>query len=208
MLEGNIEKKTDKKEKYLRRQIEILNSAAAVFADKGYHGASTGEIATNLGIAQSSLYYYFRSKDEALEMVCLHGTKGLIKKLTVIAESSQTTVKKIRAAIYNHIEPINSIPNYYKTFVQELRYLPKSRRSKVNKMIIDYNTIFKKILDEGVANATFKDSIDCHLSMLQIICQCNAAAIWINTKPEYNIKFIADSIADNFLSGVINSKFN
>ena len=57
MLNGNIAKEIRKKEKYLRRQIEVLDSAAAVFADKGYHGGSTGEIASKLGIAQSSLYY-------------------------------------------------------------------------------------------------------------------------------------------------------
>ena len=56
MLNGNIAKEIRKKEKYLRRQIEVLDSAAAVFADKGYHGASTGEIASKLDIAQNSLY--------------------------------------------------------------------------------------------------------------------------------------------------------
>ena len=204
MLNGNIAKEIRKKEKYLRRQIEVLDSAAAVFADKGYHGASTGEIASKLGIAQSSLYYYFKSKDEALEMVCLHGTKGLFKRLTVIAEGSQTPTKKIREAIYNHIEPINTIPNYYKTFIRELRYLPKSRRYKLNQMISDYNTIFKKILSEGVANSTFKESLDCHLTMLQVISQCNSAAIWINTKAGYDLDIVSNSVADNFLSGVIN----
>ena len=204
MLDHNLIQKTSKKGKYRRRQIEILDSAASVFADKGYHGASTGDIAAKIGIAQSSLYYYFGSKDEALEMVCLHGTEGLLRRLEIIAGSQQTPKQKIREAIYNHIQPINTIPNYYKTFVRELRYLPKLRKYKLNQMILDYNSIITAILNEGVANATFKGSLDCHLAMLQLISQCNNAAIWVNTKAEYKLDTITASIADIFLSGVKN----
>ena len=40
---------------------------AAVFAEKGFHGASTQDIANRLGINQAALYYYFPSKEAALE---------------------------------------------------------------------------------------------------------------------------------------------
>ena len=77
MLDRNKAKEIRKKGECHRRQIKVLDSTATVFADKGYHRTSAGEIASKLGIAQSSLYYYFKSKDEALEMICLQGTKGL-----------------------------------------------------------------------------------------------------------------------------------
>ena len=86
MLDGDKAKEIRKKGGYHRRPIKVLDSTAAVFADKGYHGTSAGEIVSKLGIAQSSLYYYIKSKDEAVEMVCLQGTKGLFKRLTVIVE--------------------------------------------------------------------------------------------------------------------------
>ena len=41
--------KKKKKTKYLRRQQEVLDAAAAVIARKGYHGASTTDIAEELG---------------------------------------------------------------------------------------------------------------------------------------------------------------
>ena len=71
-------------------------------------------------------------------------------------------------------------------------------------MISDYNTIFKKILSEGVANATLKNSLDCHLTMLQMISQYNNAAIWINTKAGYDLDIVSTSVVDKFLLGVIN----
>ena len=55
--------------KYQQQKLSAIRAAAAVFARKGYHGASTTDIANELGIKQGSLYYYFSSKEEALEQV-------------------------------------------------------------------------------------------------------------------------------------------
>ena len=51
----------------LRRADEIIDAAARVFAERGYHGTTTQAIADVLGMRQASLYYYFPSKEAALE---------------------------------------------------------------------------------------------------------------------------------------------
>ena len=56
-----------------RRAPQIIEAAARVFAERGFHGATTQDIANVLGIKQASLYYYFSSKEAALELVCLKG---------------------------------------------------------------------------------------------------------------------------------------
>ena len=55
-----------KKRSTHRRLDEIMQAAAKVFAERGYHGATTQDIADVLGIRQASLYYYFPSKEVAL----------------------------------------------------------------------------------------------------------------------------------------------
>ena len=89
-------KRPARKAKYLRRQKEVYAAAAQVFAERGYHGASTTEIGKRLGVAQSTLYHYFSSKDEALERVCLLGLEGYLDRLAVIVEGQGDTREKIR----------------------------------------------------------------------------------------------------------------
>ena len=60
-------------------RAEIMEAAARVFAERGYHGASTQDIADVLGIRQASLYYYFPSKEVALEQVCMQGVEGFYR---------------------------------------------------------------------------------------------------------------------------------
>ncbi|WP_161787372.1 helix-turn-helix domain-containing protein [Endozoicomonas numazuensis] len=61
--------------KYDQRDLAAVDAAAAVFAEKGYHASGTIDTAQRLNIKQGSLYYYFRSKEAALEAVCLEGIR-------------------------------------------------------------------------------------------------------------------------------------
>ena len=54
------------------RVDDVRDIALTLFAERGYHGASTQAIADVLGMRQASLYYYFASKEAALELVCEH----------------------------------------------------------------------------------------------------------------------------------------
>ncbi|MEZ5529902.1 MAG: helix-turn-helix domain-containing protein [Porticoccaceae bacterium] len=62
---------TKASDRYRQQHCRALAAAARVFAQKGFHGATTQDIASELGIKQGSLYYYFNSKETALEEVCL-----------------------------------------------------------------------------------------------------------------------------------------
>ena len=53
--------------RYQQQRHEAIRAAAAVFSEKGYHGASTREIAARIGIKQGSLYYYFKSKEHLVQ---------------------------------------------------------------------------------------------------------------------------------------------
>ncbi len=52
-----------------KREQEIIAAAAKVFKEKGYHAATTRDIAAEVGIQQATLYYYISSKEELLYLV-------------------------------------------------------------------------------------------------------------------------------------------
>src|SRR5829696_7619733 len=89
-----------------RRSAEIMEAAARVFAERGYHGASTQDIADLLGIRQASLYYYFSSKEVALEHVCMQGVAGFFETEQAIAAGPGTPREKLARLIRAHIAPL------------------------------------------------------------------------------------------------------
>src|ERR1700741_5050106 len=89
----------------LRRSDEITGAAARVFAERGYHGASTQAIADVLGMRQASLYYYFASKEAALELVCEQGVDGFVESAEKIAPRRDAPLARLRALITSHLAP-------------------------------------------------------------------------------------------------------
>ena len=67
--------------RYQHQRLAAIRSAASVFAEKGFHGSSTKDIAERMGIKQGSLYYYFKSKEEALGEVCLFGIEDYVRRM-------------------------------------------------------------------------------------------------------------------------------
>ena len=74
--------------RYQHQKQLAIRSAASVFAEKGFHGASTKDIAERMGIKQGSLYYYFKSKEDALGEVCLYGIEDYVDRMKTIASGA------------------------------------------------------------------------------------------------------------------------
>jgi AcrR family transcriptional regulator len=82
-----------------RKRIEILRSAAAAFRRRGYHGATTEEIARSLRMTKGSLYYYFRSKEEILFFCHDYSLDILLKLLDRVEAAAQPADHKLRQLI-------------------------------------------------------------------------------------------------------------
>ena len=95
-----------------------------MFAERGYHGTSTQAIADVLGMRQASLYYYFPSKEAALELVCEQGADGFVEGAEAIVAGAGTPLDKLTRLIAAHLAPNEIKRDYVKVFINERRYLP------------------------------------------------------------------------------------
>ena len=107
-----------------KRRNEVVDAAARVFAERGFHGASTRNIAEFLGMRQASIYYYFGSKEEALEEVCTIGTAGFVDRAEAIIDIDIKPAKKLCMILEAHTLPLADRADYTLTFLNERKFLP------------------------------------------------------------------------------------
>lgn len=188
-------------EKYLRRQREIIDAAAAVFAEKGYHGASTTDIANRLGIRQGSLYYYFASKEAALEVVCYKGVEGFTQGLEEILNSHAGPAEMLRRAVLNHLRPVRERPDYVRVFLRDRHHLPDTSRRKIGGLSRRYETRLRDIFQAGVDNGEFRADLDCRLAALAVLGMLNGTAQWYGKQKTADIERIADEYLTLILAG-------
>jgi AcrR family transcriptional regulator len=161
------------------RMAEVFDAAAAVFAEKGYHGTSTKDIADRLGLQQGSLYYYFTSKEEALRKVCEAGVAGFVESLRQIAASEQPAAEKLAAAIENHMRPLATRPAYVRVFLSERGHLSaRHRRRAIGKLTREYEELLADLVAAGVRTHVFRSEVEPRLVAMAILGMCNWASLW------------------------------
>ena len=82
---------------------EILDSATAIFAEKGYEGASMRDLSRRTGTSLAGLYYYFESKEKLLYFIQHHTFTTILRRLRERLATTQEPETRIRVFIENHI---------------------------------------------------------------------------------------------------------
>ena len=162
----------------LRRADAIVNAAASVFAERGYHGASTQAIADVLGMRQASLYYYFASKEAALELVCEKGVDGFVESAERIAAGEDAPLARLIQLIASHLAPNETKRDYVKVFINERRYLPDASRRRIGRKGRRIERCFEDVIRAGMDDGSIRPGTDVHLSMLAILGMCNNVINW------------------------------
>jgi TetR/AcrR family transcriptional regulator, cholesterol catabolism regulator len=185
-----------------KRRAEIIEAAAEVFAARGYHGATTQDIADVLGIRQASLYYYFGSKEQALELVCTGGVEGYVERAEAIARARGTALEKVARFIENHLAPMDDRSAFVRVFLRERRHLPEASRKRVARFTAKYERIIQGVLERGVAAGELRADLDCRMVTLALLGMCNAATAWYGIEPDSTLERITATFAAMVREGI------
>jgi AcrR family transcriptional regulator len=184
-----------------RRAAEIIDAAARVFAERGYHGASTQDIADRLGIRQASLYYYFASKEEALEQVCMLGVEGFVERAAEIAATDQRAASKIAALVAAHLAPLGDRRDYVRVFLRERGHLPDASRKRVGRLSRRLERLIEATFAAGIATGEFRPDLDARLATLGLLGMCNAVPTWLPVEGSRPVEQVSAAFATLILDG-------
>jgi AcrR family transcriptional regulator len=179
-----------------RRSAEIIAAAAKVFAQRGYHGASTQDIADVLGMRQASLYYYFDSKDAALEAVCASGVEDYAVRALRIARGPGSAADKVAKLVFQHLAPMAERIDFTRVFLGERRFLPQPARRRIRAIERRYERIIERVIEQGVDTEEFRADLDPRMATLALLGLGNSAAAWYGREPGATLERITSSYVD------------
>jgi AcrR family transcriptional regulator len=179
-----------------RRSAEIVAAAAKVFAHRGYHGASTQDIADVLGMRQASLYYYFESKDAALEAVCADGIEDYGIRAQAVLRGKGSAAEKVAKLVFHHLSPMIERQDFTLVFLRERRFLPKPARNRIRALELRYEHTIQRIIEKGVASGEFRADLDARMATLALLGLGNSAVAWYGREPGASFERITSSYVD------------
>src|SRR2546421_2415440 len=111
------------------RRAELTRQAARLFAKKGYHGTSMGDLAEAMGVQKGSLYAHTGSKQELLYATMREGADAFHAALDAVPDDVVPS-EKIRLALRGHLRVVAEQLDVATVFVREWRYLEGDRRGE------------------------------------------------------------------------------
>jgi TetR/AcrR family transcriptional regulator, cholesterol catabolism regulator len=173
------------------RRDELTRQAARLFAEKGYHGTSIGEIAQALGVQKGSLYAHIESKQDLLYETMLEGARAFHAGLDAIDDSLRPA-EKIRLALRAHLRTVADQLDVATVFVQEWRYLEGERREEVLAERRRYEERIRALFREGRDRGELRSDLDDASAALLALSAANWAYTWLRPGAD------TDALADRF----------
>jgi AcrR family transcriptional regulator len=175
------------------RRSELTRAAARLFAEKGYHGTSVGDLAAALGVQKGSLYAHIESKADLLWEVAREGGAAFHAALDAVPDEGPV-VERIRAALRAHLRVVAEQLDVATVFVREWRYLEGERREAFVAERRRYEERFRALFREGREHGELRTDLDDGTAALLALSAVNWAYTWLRPGAQ------TDELADRFTS--------
>ncbi len=199
---------TYKTRKRDRRREEILDAAAQVFSEKGFHRATLKDIADKVGMLPAGLYHYIGSKDEALLEVCRSRGETFIREMRSLLSApspvggpvGSPVADRLVAAIVRHM--VNNRRELVYSFAFRRHDLPTQLAPELAAMSHEYQTLWEQLIRQGIAAGEFHPGVDPGRTAMALLAMCNGAIDWYESRSEPEIEEAARGFADLALDGL------
>jgi len=181
----------------------ILRAAIQVFADNGYSNSKVADIAREAGIADGTVYLYFKSKEEILHSVFDRSMEEAIAEgKKQLAETSDPKEKLRRIALL-HLERLGADRDLAVVFQVELRGSTKFLQEFSAAGFAEYLGLIRSTFEEGQNAGLFRKELNAKV-MAKILFGAldEMATNWILSRKRYKLAPMADQVLDIFLNGV------
>jgi TetR/AcrR family transcriptional regulator, cholesterol catabolism regulator len=175
------------------RRSELTREAARLFAERGYHGTSIGDLADAMGVQKGSLYAHIRSKQELLYVTMRDGAAAFHGALDEIDPRLPAT-ERIRLALRAHLHVVAEQLDVATVFVREWRYLDGAAREEIVAERRRYEERWRALFREGRELGELRTDLDDGAAALLALSAANWAYTWLAPGRD------TDELADRFFA--------
>lgn len=180
---------------------QILQAAAQIFREKGFHAASMSDIAQAVNLQKASLYHHISSKQAILVAVLDQGLDLLIEGMMQVMELDVAPDEKLRIAVNTYLEALTQQPDLTAVLLLEHRSLEPKYREKHIPRRDRFETLWRQIIEEGILDGTFVNT-DPGISAKTILGIINWTIMWYRPDGELSPEEIANQSVNLFLNGL------
>jgi len=200
-IESKNEGVSMKKQKPKYKQI--IDAAVITIAENGYHQCQVSKIAKQAGVADGTIYLYFKNKEDILISLFREKLEQFIQSVMPIIQEKSTAEEKLLMLIENHYKILASDHHLAVVTQLELRQTNRDLRLKINNILKEYLKLVDQIVLEGIEQGLFPKTLDVRLARQMIFGTIDeTATTWVMNDHKYDLVSLAPKVHQLLLYGL------
>ncbi|MEK4627726.1 MAG: TetR/AcrR family transcriptional regulator [Solibacillus sp.] len=185
------------------KYMQIVDAAVIAIAENGYHQAQVSKIAKQAGVADGTIYLYFKNKEDILISVFQEKMGIFVENLQDIIKSGETSSEKLSRMIENHFQVLSSDRHLATVTQLELRQSNKEIRLKINTILKEYLVLLDQILIEGMLNGEFNQAMDVRIARQMVFGTIDEiTTTWVMNEYRYDLMEQAPKVKQLILNAI------
>ncbi|CAN5250806.1 fatty acid metabolism transcriptional regulator FadR [soil metagenome] len=180
-----------------------MRAATNVFARNGYFNSKVADVASVAGVADGTVYLYFKSKEEILRSIFERSVGEVItaarREIAPLADPRE----KLRRIAHLHLEHLSADRDLAVVFQVELRGSTKFMAEFSAAGFAEYLRLIRETFEEGQRAGLFRAELNAKIVAKILFGALDEMATnWILSERRYKLAPLADPVLDIFLNGV------
>jgi AcrR family transcriptional regulator len=180
---------------------DILLSAAQVFRQKGFHGASMADISKAVDLKKPSLYHHFGSKQEILLELLDRALEMVTAEMAKVMAQDVPADEKLRLAMRSYLRTLNEQGDLVPVLLLEYRSLEPEFYTRHIPNRDRFEHMWRDLIQQGVQDGTFVCE-NIPMTARGLLGVMNWTITWYQRDGKMSVEQIADHFADMFLNGL------
>ena len=181
----------------------ILEAAVKVFARQGFHQSTVAQIAKEAGVADGTIYLYFKNKDDILVQFFGYRTKQVFDRFRAEVKKADTGLDKLRNLIRRHLTEFQRDRDMAVVYQVETHQINRAAESPIREMSQMYQDLIAEIVEQGQQEGSIRKDLYVGLVKRFILGAVDEVInSWLHSERKYDLVSMADPMVDLFVRGI------
>ena len=181
---------------------QIIDAAVIVISENGYHQSQVSKIAKQAGVADGTIYLYFKNKEDILVSLFQEKMGNFIEVIEGEITGKLTASEKLLTLVEKHFSLL-AVDHHLAIVTQlELRQSNIELRLRINEVLKGYLRVVDQIIEVGKQSGEFREDLDTRLARQMIFGTIDETVTsWVMNDQKYNLVALAKDVHQLLIRG-------
>jgi TetR/AcrR family fatty acid metabolism transcriptional regulator len=181
----------------------ILEAAVKVFARQGFYQSTVAQIAKEAGVADGTIYLYFKNKDDILVQFFSYRTKQVFDRFRAAVKKADNGLDKLRNLIRRHLTEFQRDRDMAVVYQVETHQNSRLAESQIREMSVMYQDLVSEIIETGQQDGSIRKELYVGLVKRFILGAVDEVInTWLHSEKDYDLVSMADPLVELFIRGI------